>query len=454
MTTKIWDKILREIRSKVTAENYSTYFRPLVFAGINAQTCTLQVNDAFFGDWVRAHYTDLLTSVISDVAGTSITVVIETIETADKIATPRTHTSVEPSAGTSIDPSPTDAFPTNPDYLFERFVVGPSNELAYAAFQAAAKKPGTLYNPLFLYGPTGLGKTHLLLALGQTIRERDPSARIVYISAEEFTNQVVRHIRTRTMDQFRERFRHQCDVLLIDDIHVLEGKERTQQEFFHTFNALHQMRKQIVLTSDRNPEDMGGLEARLRSRFQWGLICDIQAPALETRVAILQSKATRDGIELPQDVAFYVAEQISQNVRQLEGALVRLCAYANLRKQSLTKTFAETVLRASARTKEVTPSIDRIIDMVAAQYGVDIHDLTGKRRLRKFAHPRSLAMYLCRKYTQASFPMIGQSFGGKDHSTVVAACKKVEKASLDNPNLAQEISALEEKLPALKSRQR
>lgn len=423
-----------------------------MFSGIENHLCTLHVTDSFFGDWVIAHYTDLLTREVSKAFGHQVTVKIETVAAKAK----NTHVNSKAArrgrttqqAENSAQRQPLiETFPINEDYQFDRFVVGPSNELAYAAFQAAARRPAALYNPLFLYGPTGLGKTHLLFALGQAIREDNPSARIVYLSAEEFTNQVVRHIRTRTMDAFRENYRQKCDVLLIDDVHVLEGKERTQEEFFHTFNALHQMRKQIVLTSDRNPEDMGGLEARLRSRFQWGLICDIQVPALETRVAILQSKAERDGISLPQDVAFFVAEQISQNVRQLEGALVRLSAYASLRKEALTTRFARSVLDTSMRPKAAAPSVDKIIEMVAEQYGIDVSELTGKRRLRKFAHPRSLAMYLCRKYTQASFPMIGESFGGKDHSTVVAACKKVEKAHEQNANIAHELSTLEGKLP-------
>ena len=442
---KVWEKALRSIRAQVTAENYSTYFRPLEFQGIEDGRCILNVNDAFFGDWIIAHYTDLLTKEVSLALGQSVTIEVQTIKTQPKRRPKRLNPNVIEKQQANVL---VDAFPTNEDYHFDRFVVGPSNELAYAAFQAAARRPAALYNPLFLYGPTGLGKTHLLFALGQAIREENPSARIVYLSAEEFTNQVVSHIRTRNMDAFRETYRNQCDVLLIDDVHVLEGKERTQEEFFHTFNALHQMRKQIVLTSDRNPEEMGGLEARLRSRFQWGLMCDIQVPALETRVAILQSKAERDGIRLPQDVAFFIAETISQNVRQLEGALVRLSAYASLRKEAITTRFAQSVLGNGMRPKEAAPTIEKIIEMVAQQYGIDVSELTGKRRLRRFAHPRSLAMYLCRKYTQASFPMIGESFGGKDHSTVVAACKKVEKGHQENPGFAQELSSLEEQLPA------
>ncbi len=446
--SKIWEKALQTIRSQVTAENYSTYFRPLTFVGIANGECKLEVTDAFFGDWVRSHYTDLLVDAISAASGNDVTILIETVLPSQSTHKKQRKPKPEGSAIT-VDPiaSVRNWFPANPEYCFERFVIGPSNELANAAFQAASRRPATVYNPLFLYGPTGLGKTHLLCALGQAIKEENPEARIIYVSAEEFTNQVVKHIRTRTMDEFRDRYRNQCDVLLIDDIHVLEGKERTQEEFFHTFNALHQMQRQIVLTSDRNPEEMGGLEARLRSRFQWGLICDIQPPELETRVAILQSKAERDGIRLPLDVAFFIAEHVSQNIRQLEGALVRLSAYAQLRKQALTAQFAAKVLGNAHLTNHARPSIEKIIELVAEQYGVEADEIMGKRRLRKFAHPRSLAMYLCRKYTQASFPMIGKSFGGKDHSTVVAACKKIEKAHEQDANIAHELSILEEKLP-------
>ena len=421
--------------------------------GIENGQCKLEVTDSFFGDWVRAHYSDLLVGAISTAANQEVTLLIETRQAhpGHQPSVSRLAQRVEPMMSEPNRAAPK-WFPSNPEYRFDRFVIGPSNELANAAFQAAARKPAHLYNPLFVYGPTGLGKTHLLCSLGQAIRDQQPDARIIYVSAEEFTNQVVKNIRGRTMDAFRDRYRNQCDVLLIDDIHVLEGKERTQEEFFHTFNALHQMQRQIVLTSDRNPSDMGGLEARLRSRFQWGLICDIQPPELETRVAILQSKAERDGIRLPLDVAFFIAERVSQNIRQLEGALVRLSAYAQLRKQELTTQFASRVLGNAHLTNHARPSIEKIIELVAEQYGVEADEIMGKRRLRKFAHPRSLAMYLCRKYTQASFPMIGKSFGGKDHSTVVAACKKIEKAHEQDANIAHELSLLEEKLPKQKQR--
>ena len=421
--------------------------------GLENGVCKLEVTDAFFGDWVRSHYTDLLADAIGMTVGRNITVQIETVQPKQRSSSRSSQKSGKTATITMTKaPSSNHWMPANPEYCFERFVIGPSNELANAAFQAASRRPAAIYNPLFLYGPTGLGKTHLLCALGQAIKDENPKARIIYLSAEEFTNQVVKHIRTRTMDEFRDRYRNQCDVLLIDDIHVLEGKERTQEEFFHTFNALHQMQRQIVLTSDRNPEEMGGLEARLRSRFQWGLICDIQPPELETRVAILQSKAERDGIRLPLDVAFFVAEQVSDNIRQLEGALVRLFAHAQLRKQELTTQFAAKVLGATHRAKDATPSIEKIIEMVAEQYGLNTEEITGKRRLRKFSHPRSLAMYLCRKYTQASFPVIGKSFGGKDHSTVVAACKKIEKAHGNDTAITHELTLLEGKLPKTQNR--
>ena len=446
----IWEKTLRHIRKHVTAENYSTYFRPLTYEGIENNVCRISVDDDFFGDWIRDHYSELLATSIESVTGSKTSINITTKKrqpsrpTRQKTSNPIRRAIKRTNKKTVVN-APT--FQSNPNYCFDNFIIGPSNELAHAAFMASANQPGLNYNPLFVYGSTGLGKTHLLFALGKSIQEENPDARIVYVSAEDFTNQVISHIRNKKMDEFRERYRTNCDVLLIDDVHVLGGKERTQEEFFHTFNTLHQQGKQIVLTSDRTPDELSGFEARLRSRFQWGLICDIQPPALETRVAILETKALERHIQLPHDVAFCIAENVNDNIRQLEGALVRLLAYATLKKEALTKTLVHRVLGGTFQQNTQAPSVESIIEVVAKQYGIDINDITGKRRLRKFAHPRSLAMYLCRKYTQASFPMIGENFGGKDHSTVVAACKKVEKAYREDHNLAQELKTLEGKLP-------
>ncbi|MCA9539000.1 MAG: chromosomal replication initiator protein DnaA, partial [Myxococcales bacterium] len=339
------------------------------------------------------------------------------------------------------------AFPLNPHYRFDTFVVGPANEMAHAASLAVAESPARAFNPLFIYGGTGLGKTHLLHAIGQTLRQRDPGLRVAYCSAEEFTNQVIKSIHRQEMDAFRARYRNRCDVLLVDDVHVLAGKERTQEEFFYTFNALHGAQKQIVLTSDRPPQEIQHLEERLRSRFQWGLITDIKPPQFETRVAILQRKAARDGLRLPDEVAFYLARLIRANVRELEGALIRLAAYASFTDRTLNVAFAEQALRDLVENRSRALTSDAIIRLVAEHFDVKAADLRGPRRHRVIAHPRSIAMFLCRKHTQASFPQIGRSFGGKDHSTVIAACRKVENAIEDDLSMRSEVEAIERKLP-------
>jgi chromosomal replication initiator protein len=319
--------------------------------------------------------------------------------------------------------------------------------MAHAASIAVGRTPGQAFNPLFIYGGTGLGKTHLLHSIARQIRATRPDARITYVSAEEFTNQVVKSIQNRDMDDFRARFRKNCDVLLMDDAHVLAGKERTQEEFFYTFNALHEAQKQIVLTSDKTPQEIPRLEERLRSRFQWGLITDIKPPQLETRVAILKGKADREAIELPSDVAFYLASLIRSNVRELEGALVRLTAYASFNRRKLTVDFAEEALRELIDSRGRSLTVDSIIKLVADHFDVKSIEIKGKRRHRIVARPRSIAMYLCRKHTQASFPQIGKDFGGKDHTTVMAACRKVDKTIEEDDLLRAQIDALERKLP-------
>ena len=270
---------------------------------------------------------------------------------------------------------------------------------------------------------------------------------MAYVSAEEFTNQVIKSIQRQQMERFRAIYRSQCDVLLMDDVHVLAGKERTQEEFFYTFNALHGARKQIVLTSDKTPSEMQRLEDRLRSRFQWGLITDIKPPQFETRVAILQCKAERDGINLPEKVAFYLARLIRANVRELEGSLIRLSAYASLQRKPLTVEFAEVALRDIVEKRSRALTVDSIIKLVAEHFDVKAGDLKGPRRHRVVSHPRSVAMYLCRKHTQASFPQIGRGFGGKDHSTVMAACRKINRALESDIAVRAEVEALERKLP-------
>lgn len=445
----IWDQALATIRAQVTAENFNTYFRPLRLAESPDGRMILEVDDAFFADWIRDHYFDLLQKAVQAAADRDLHI---EIVTADPSRTPVKATPVETLEPKRADDEKSEvektshAFPLNPHYTFDNFIVGSANQMGHAASIAVAKNPSNAFNPLFLYGGTGLGKTHLLHAIAHEILKNNPQARIAYISAEEFTNQVIKSIQKREMDALRERYRRECDVLLMDDVHILAGKEATQEEFFHTFNALHAAQKQIVLTSDRTPQEIPRLEERLRSRFQWGLITDIQPPRFETRVAILQGKAERDGIGLPDDVAFYLARLIRANVRELEGALIRISAFASFNKKRLTVDFASEVLRGLFEQQSRNVSVDSIIKVVADHFGVSVTDLCGKRRYQSIAHARSIAMYLCRKHAQASYPQIGKGFGGKDHSTVIAACRKVDNALSSNVTTRTDVESLERKI--------
>ncbi|MCB9522743.1 MAG: chromosomal replication initiator protein DnaA [Myxococcales bacterium] len=433
----LWDNALDRIRAQVSGENFSTYFEPLRFARVDGDAVCLTVDDPFFRDWVIEHYREVLEGAMSAVAGRAMSLQLDVAEapSAPVLELPL------PTRAAPVDEP--EAFPLNPHYLFDQFVVGPNNEMAHAASRAVAERPARSFNPLFIYGGTGLGKTHLLHAIAHRIKAADPSKRIVYISAEEFTNQVIKSIARQTMDDFRRRFRARCDVLLMDDVHILSGKERTQEEFFHTFNALHGAQKQIVLTSDKTPQEIQHLEERLRSRFNWGLITDIKPPQFETRVAIVQRRAEREGIPLSDEVTFYLARLVSANVRELEGALTRLMAYASFNREPVTIDFAKRALKDILDQRARAVTIDSIQRMVAEHFDVKVADLRGNRRLRTITHPRSIAMYLCRKHTQASFPSIGKGFGGKDHSTVISACKRVEQSLADDQTLRTEIESIE-----------
>jgi chromosomal replication initiator protein len=311
-----------------------------------------------------------------------------------------------------------------PKYVFENFVVGASNQFAHAASRKVAEQPGQIYNPFFIYGWVGLGKTHLLNAIGNAILERRPDTRIAYVSSEMFTNEVIHSIRFDKMVEFRNRYRT-VDILLIDDIQFIAGKERTQEEFFHTFNALHEENKQIVISCDRSTKELGDIELRLRSRFEMGLMADIQPPDLETRVAILNKKAEADHLEIAPDLALFLATHIKTNIRELEGSLLRLNAFSSLTGRKMTVDLAREVLRDTIRDTRVMVSIDHILKVVADRFQMKTSDLKSKRRTKTVVYPRQLAMYLCRTLTDSSFPEIGRQFGGKDHSTVIHAVRLI-----------------------------
>ena len=330
-----------------------------------------------------------------------------------------------------------------PKYTFDNFVVGASNQFAHAASKAVANQPGDHYNPLFIYGGVGLGKTHLVNAIGHQVLDRNENARVVYLSSESFMNELIAALRRDRMDEFKSRFRR-IDVLIVDDVQFLAGRERTQEEFFHTFNSLYDGHHQIVLTSDKFPKEIPDLEERLRNRFEWGLIADIQPPDVETRVAILEKKAEFEGIELPQDVAIFLATSIDSNVRELEGSLTRLGAFASLNKCPITVEFARDVLQSVLRERvDRAITIESIQKAVCDFFRIRPNDLRSKRRTRTIALPRQVAMYLCRRYTNASFPVIGDRFGGRDHSTVIHAAQVIERRLREDPAFRATVERLE-----------
>ena len=333
----------------------------------------------------------------------------------------------------------------NPRYTFDAFVIGSGNQFAHAACQAVAERPSKAYNPLFLYGGVGMGKTHLMQAIGHEIKRRMPQAAICYVSSEKFTNDMINSLRYDKMTSFRDKFRN-MDVLLIDDIQFLTGKERTQEEFFHTFNALHESMKQIVIASDRSPKELAEIEDRLRSRFEWGLIADIQPPDLETKVAILQKKAEQEKVTLPTDVALYVAQNIRSNVRELEGALIRLVAHSSLIGAEITLPYAQQVLKNFIDSQARKVTIESIQKMVAEQFGLRLMEIKAKDNSRAIVYPRQIAMYLAKHMTEASLPEIGRQFGGKHHTTVLHSVEKIEEARKNDKDLNRLLNKLTEQL--------
>src|SRR4030095_4089661 len=342
---------------------------------------------------------------------------------------------------TSEGSKPSDLF--SPKYTFETFVVGSSNQFAHAAAKAVAGAPAKTYNPLFVYGGVGLRKTHLLSAIGYSSLMKTPSARIIYISGENFTNELINSIRYERMFEFRKKFRDSCDVFLVDDVQFIAGKEGTTEELFHTFNYLCESRKQVVMTSDRFPKDIPQLEERLRSRFEWGLIADIQAPDTETRVAILKKKAEHDRVLLPDDVAMFLATNIRSNVRELEGSLIRVSAFASLVGSEISLDLAKEVLKNLLPDPSRHLTVEAIQKLVADHYNIKLAELKSARRLKTLTGPRQIAMYLCRKHVKSSFPELGLKFGGKDHSTVVHAVQKVERRLSEDPSFRKEVDSLE-----------
>jgi chromosomal replication initiator protein len=418
-----WQQVLENIKGQININSFETWIKPIIFQSLDEKKLVLEVPNNFFRDWVAEHYLHTIKGALYKLSGEDFTVSLQ----VKKVKPPHLKEASATEDGGGDEDLASRMF--NPRYTFDNFVIGAANQFAHAASQAVADAPGRRYNPLFVYGGVGLGKTHLLNAIGhRIIKTRTVSSplKVCYISSEEFTNELVNSIRFERMDGFRKKFRN-IEVLLIDDIQFISGKERTQIEFFHTFNSLYENKMQIVITSDKLPRETPGFEERLKSRFEWGLIADIQPPDVETKVAILKKKAALENIYIPNEVAFYLASHIDSNIRILEGCLIRLGAFASLTKQEINLDMAKEALKNFIQDKEAVITIDSIQKKVSSYFDLKPKDLKSKRRLKQLVVPRQIGMYLARKLTNSSLIEIGEKFGGKDHSTVIHSLKKIEE---------------------------
>jgi chromosomal replication initiator protein len=433
----LWENILQALEKRVNRHSLDMWFRKIEAIPGDDQTLTLRVPNNFWRDIISSQYRRSLDEALEELNLGHLKILFEV-----------TNRDTEKSAEQSIDRGNSEYFTAatrlsgsiNPRYTFDSFVVGPSNQFANAACRAVAETPSRCYNPLFIYGGVGLGKTHLIHSIGNTILAKFPDHRLIYISSEKFMNEMINAIRFKKTGDFQRKYRT-IDVLLIDDIQFLGGKEMTQVEFFHTFNDLYNSQKQIVMTSDSAPKEIPKLEERLRSRFEWGLIADIQPPDLETKVAILRKKAELEGIDLPMDVALFIASKIRSNIRELEGSLIRVIAFASLTGSRITLDLAQETLKNLFRENSKVISIEVIQEMVAEFYNLKPAVLKTKNNSRCVSFPRQIAMYLSKQLTNSSFPEIGRNFGGKHHSTVMHSIKKIEKMRKEDPDFNKQVNS-------------
>jgi len=444
----LWESALSTLEGRIKPHNFEMWLRPIHCTGIDGQRITLTAPSKWIKEWFQDNYQSIVLDAIRAQTNTDYEIIFEVREPEPSA---ESGLSNNPSAVPKpVSPSSEKSEPTATDllakYTFDAFVVGPSNQLAHAASRAVAEIPAGKYNPLFIYGGVGLGKTHLVHAIGHRLREKHPQWRILYIKTEAFINEFITCIRNGKIDEFRARYREKCDVLLMDDIQFLAGKDRTQEEFFHTFNSLFEGHKQMVFTADKYPHEIPDLEDRLRSRFQNGLIADIQPPELETRIAILKKKADVDDIPLPDDVAIYLATNIKSNVRELEGLLLRVAAFAGLQEQPITIEFAKETLKNFLTQASHSLTVEAVQKEVANYFNVKLTDLKSPKRHQAIARPRQIAMYLARKLCKASYPELGQRFGGKDHTTVLSACRKIEQLVQTDPKTRHTVEELERHL--------
>jgi chromosomal replication initiator protein len=444
---KIWNLAQEHLRSKLSKDTFSMWFAPLRACAVDGSQVMLEAPNEFSELWLKDNYASLLQDAIAVAAGCQLQVKFKVAPGGATVAAPTTSA---PGKTRSAEPAHERGsggeIHFNPKNTFDTFVVGNNNNFSYAAALAVAQAPGKSYNPLFLYGGVGLGKTHLLHAIGQHVTANKKGARVAYVSSEKFTNEYIDGIQNNQLAKFRKKYR-QTDVLLIDDIQFLAGKERIQEEFFHTFNALHEGHKQIVLTCDRPASEIQGLEHRLVSRFEWGLVTDLQPPDVEMRLAILQKKAQLMGVTLPEEILNFLANRIRTNVRRLEGALIRVASYASLTGRELNIEVVEGLLREILHEEgRFSISIEVIQKKVAEHFDIRLADMTSKRRPENIAFPRQIAMYLSRQMTESSLNAIGEAYGGRDHGTVLHACRLVKDRMEVDANVRQVVHYLEKQL--------
>ena len=439
----LWLKTLEILKTKISEQNISTWVKPIQPVKIVGNQLTVEVPNKFIKDWVKDNYKKNIEETLSQVG--SIDYILD-IKVNKKIKSQKI--SETPAVNTEIKKviiKAGDIPNLNPKYTFDTFVSGTSNQFAHAAAMAVSNNPATTYNPLFIYGGVGLGKTHLINAIGNEIYKNNNAVKICYYSSEKFTNELINSLRHAKMNEFRNKFRS-IDILLIDDIQFIAGKKSTQEEFFHTFNSLYESHKQIIVTSDKFPKEIPDLEERLRSRFEWGLIADIQAPDTETKQAILNMKADQNNIKLPEDVIFFLANSISNNVRELEGYLIRIGAYSSLTSTPISVEMAKRILKdiLIENSREIT--IEKIQKKVADHFQIKTIELKSSKRTKNIVLPRQISMYICRDLTDLSYPEIGSKFGGKDHSTIIHAVKKIEKLMKENIQIKNMVEKLIENL--------
>ncbi|EGA91209.1 chromosomal replication initiation protein [Planococcus donghaensis MPA1U2] len=440
---ELWSSVLAQVETKISKPSFETWLKSTKLLSYQDDTVTISAPNSFARDWLENHYVHLITGILSDTTGDDMMIkfVVPKDQDMDDFQLPAPR--VKPGQDQQHEFLPG---MLNPKYTFDTFVIGSGNRFAHAASLAVAEAPAKAYNPLFIYGGVGLGKTHLMHAIGHYVLEHNPNAKVVYLSSEKFTNEFINSIRDNKTGEFRDKYRS-VDILLIDDIQFLAGKEQTQEEFFHTFNTLHEESKQIIISSDRPPKEIPTLEDRLRSRFEWGLITDITPPDLETRIAILRKKAKADGLDIPNDVMTYIANSIDSNIRELEGALIRVVAYSSLINRDMSAELASEALKDIMPNSK--PKVITILDIqnaVGEQFNVKLEDFKTKRRTKDIAYPRQVAMYLSREMTDFSLPKIGEEFGGRDHTTVIHAHDKISKMLTDNQQLQQDVKDIKSAL--------